>query len=334
MTAITAARADTAPNPLPHSSADSANTHVVERGDTLSAIAERNGVSLQALIKANPQIVNPDLIYPGDALNIPGGAQEQEQAPAAGADAQTSSAAPSAAPTQSGSAAATGAYTVKSGDTLWDIAKNNGVPLNKLIAANPQIANPNLIYPGDKINVPGGGGNGTAGTSGANGTNGTGNGSSPVGATTGSTAPNGNNAADIARQFLGENASSLKRSGKLPMNPNVPSDICCANFVSACLQKAGMLPNNLHTDSVSTLNNTLRQRGWHEVNPANAKPGDVVIIQSHGVSHTVMVESNNNGKLTLIGSNNRNPDGSQRITNGSADWALSHGGVILTPPGK
>jgi spore coat assembly protein SafA len=327
MTAVTAARADTAPNPLPHSSADSANTHVVERGDTLSAIAERNGVSLQALIKANPQIVNPDLIYPGDALNVP----EAEEASLTGADAEKPPVPSNAASTQSGSAAATGAYTVKSGDTLWDIAKNNGVPLNKLIAANPQIANPNLIYPGDKINVPSGGGNGT---SGANGTNGTGNSTSPMGATASSTAPNGNNAADIAKQFLGENASSLKRSGKLPMNPNVPSDICCANFVSACLQKAGMLPNNLHTDSVSTLNDTLRQRGWHEVNPANAKPGDVVMIQSHGVSHTVMVESNNNGKLTLIGSNNRNPDGSQRITNGSADWALSNGGVILTPPGK
>ncbi len=328
MTAIAAARADTAPNPSFHSSGDSAHTDMVEHGDTLSAIAQRNGVSLQALLKANPQIVNPDVIYPGDALNIPDG----EEAPATESGTQTSSASastPSAAPTQSGSSSANGAYTVKSGDTLWDVAKNNGVPLNKLIAANPQIANPNLIHPGDKINVPvGGSGNSSTG---ANDTSG---GSSPVGATTGSTSPNGNNAADIARQFLGENASSLKRSGKLPMNPNVPSDICCANFVSACLQKAGMLPNSLHTDSVSTLNNTLRQRGWHEVNPANAKPGDVVIIQSHGVSHTVMVESNHNGKLTLIGSNNRNADGSQRITDGSADWALSHGGVILTPPGK
>lgn len=322
MTAIAATRAEPAPNPALHSPQDSANTDVVEHGDTLSAIAQRNGVSLQALIKANPQIVNPDVIYPGDALNIPDGGE----APSTAAGAQAPSAAPSAAPTQSGGASANGTHTVKSGDTLWDIAKNNGVPLNKLIAANPQIANPNLIYPGDKINVPGNGGNGTPGT------NGTSNGSSPVGATTGSTSPNGNNAADVARQFLGENASSLKRSGKLPMNPNVPSDVCCANFVSACLQKAGMLPDSLHTDSVSTLNSTLRQRGWHEVNPANAKPGDVVIIQSNGVSHTVMVESNNNGQLTLIGSNNRNADGSQRITNGSADWALSNGGVILTPP--
>jgi|GEM_PF-2435432 len=46
--------------------------HTVRSGDTLSAIARQNGVSLNELIKANPQIANPDLIYPGDKINIPG----------------------------------------------------------------------------------------------------------------------------------------------------------------------------------------------------------------------------------------------------------------------
>jgi spore coat assembly protein SafA len=52
-------------------------THTVERGDTLSEIAEKNGVSLSALIAANPQIKNPDLIYPGEKISIPesGGAE-------------------------------------------------------------------------------------------------------------------------------------------------------------------------------------------------------------------------------------------------------------------
>ena len=49
-----------------------------------------------------------------------------------------------------------GEYTVVSGDTLWAIARRHGVSLNELIAANPQIANPDLIYPGDQINLPGG----------------------------------------------------------------------------------------------------------------------------------------------------------------------------------
>ena len=45
-------------------------------------------------------------------------------------------------------------YLVRKGDTLWGIAKRHGVELTALIAANPQIKNPNLIYPGDRVNIP------------------------------------------------------------------------------------------------------------------------------------------------------------------------------------
>lgn len=45
-------------------------------------------------------------------------------------------------------------YTVRKGDTLWGIAKRYGVTLTALIAANPQIKNPNLIYPGDRVTLP------------------------------------------------------------------------------------------------------------------------------------------------------------------------------------
>ena len=45
-------------------------------------------------------------------------------------------------------------YMVRKGDTLWGIAKRYGVALTALIAANPQIKNPNLIYPGDRVNIP------------------------------------------------------------------------------------------------------------------------------------------------------------------------------------
>ena len=43
---------------------------------------------------------------------------------------------------------------VKAGDTLSDIAKDKGVPVQDVINANPQIKNPDLIRPGEKVTVP------------------------------------------------------------------------------------------------------------------------------------------------------------------------------------
>lgn len=46
-------------------------TYTVVRGDALYKIADRYGVELRALIAANPQIENPDLIYPGQVISVP-----------------------------------------------------------------------------------------------------------------------------------------------------------------------------------------------------------------------------------------------------------------------
>ena len=56
--------------------------------------------------------------------------------------------------TTAAKSAAAETYTVRKGDTLWGIAKRYDVTLAALIAANPQIKNPNLIYPGDKVLIP------------------------------------------------------------------------------------------------------------------------------------------------------------------------------------
>jgi probable HAF family extracellular repeat protein len=45
-------------------------------------------------------------------------------------------------------------YTVLAGDTLWDIAARHAVSLAQLVAANPQIRNPDLIRVGDRVMIP------------------------------------------------------------------------------------------------------------------------------------------------------------------------------------
>jgi LysM repeat protein len=47
------------------------DTYTVQRGDTLSDIADRNGVSLSQLLAANPQIRNANVIDVGDKINLP-----------------------------------------------------------------------------------------------------------------------------------------------------------------------------------------------------------------------------------------------------------------------
>ena len=217
-------------------------------------------------------------------------------------------------------------YTVRSGDTLSGIAARNGTSVGALMAANPQIRDADMIYAGQTIRVPGGGG-GTGPTR-----------PDPEGPTRPEgPAPggNGSRAADIADDYLGRNASELKRSGDLPMNPNVPSNVCCANFVSAVLQEAGLMRG--HTDLVSgsnrngsgnpnSLGNMLIAQGWHVVPASQAKPGDVAIV-NHG-GHVELVHSNDNGRITLIGSNNVNADGTQRISYGQPYGDAWY----LTPP--
>ena len=112
--------------------------YTVVSGDTMYFIAQRFGVSLDALIAANPQIGDPSQIFPGDVLCVPGGAPDGGRVP-------------KHCPPGFG-----GRYTVVSGDTMYFIAQRFGVSLDALIAANPQIGDPNLIFPGDVLCVPGG----------------------------------------------------------------------------------------------------------------------------------------------------------------------------------
>ena len=49
---------------------------------------------------------------------------------------------------------AASSYTVVTGDTLWKVALKTTTGMDELIQANLQIPNINVIYPGQKLNIP------------------------------------------------------------------------------------------------------------------------------------------------------------------------------------
>ena len=124
-------------------------SYKVRSGDTMSAIAARNHVSLASLERANPQVKNPNMIYIGESLNIPGSKDTFTPAPA---------------PKKSSGGSSGGSYIVRSGDTMSGIAARHGVSLGALEAANPQVRNPNMIQVGERLNLPGGSKSGSSGS--------------------------------------------------------------------------------------------------------------------------------------------------------------------------
>jgi LysM repeat protein len=80
------APAPAAPAPLAATSAPAAGSYTIKAGDTLSAIASRNGVKLPDLLSAN-KLGMTSIIYPGSKLVIPGASAQPApaapQAPAA-----------------------------------------------------------------------------------------------------------------------------------------------------------------------------------------------------------------------------------------------------------
>ena len=111
--------ADMPPTPPPPPPA-SGQVYTVQRGDTLRKIADRLNTTVDAILKVNPQIYNPNLIYAGQVINLPAGLST---------------------------------YVVQRGDTLRIIAARFGTSVESLLSLNPQITNANLIYVGQVIRV-------------------------------------------------------------------------------------------------------------------------------------------------------------------------------------
>jgi beta-lactamase class A len=115
------------------SATEAATSYLIQPGDTLLAIAASTGVPMDRLIGIN-SLNNPDLIIAGQALRLRGGGSTDQVAAATAGPAK---------------------YTVKQGDTLWVIARDNGVALDALIAANT-LSDADKLTIGQQLNMPAG----------------------------------------------------------------------------------------------------------------------------------------------------------------------------------
>ncbi|MCC7376998.1 MAG: LysM peptidoglycan-binding domain-containing protein [Verrucomicrobiales bacterium] len=122
----------------------SGNEHIVKKGDIIRDIAKHYGVTEKAILDANPN-VKPRNMKVGDKLVIP--------APAPAAVAHT---APDTGAPAGGSTAAVAtsgeSYVVKAGDNLTKIAKQFGVTVKQLRAAN-NIKSDRLV-PKQRLVIP------------------------------------------------------------------------------------------------------------------------------------------------------------------------------------
>lgn len=139
-------------------------TYKVVVADNLWLIAQKKQVDFAALLKANPQIKNKNLIYPGQEINLPAtftDAKERTKATKAldGANAWTNKKEatknlPSHVATNKKQPAKKKTTKVLAGATLWSIAKDNHVSVPELVKANPQIKDKNLIYKEQTLTIP------------------------------------------------------------------------------------------------------------------------------------------------------------------------------------
>lgn len=114
---------------VPTTNSSIENIYIVRSGDTLSQIALNFNTTVSAIANLNG-ITNVNLIYTGQRLIIPGDSSADGCVHDCGHK----------------------LYTVKSGDTLWSIARRYGTSIANIVRLN-RIGNPNLIYPGQIFRI-------------------------------------------------------------------------------------------------------------------------------------------------------------------------------------
>ncbi len=161
---------------------------------------------------------------------------------------------------------AVSAYTVKSGDNLTRIAAQNGVSLASLIAANPQIANPNRIKPGEVLTVP--------------------SASTAAGGKAAQKADGTAAATGTAGGTYTPNAQALRTADVAQANAGAKSQGMCYKWVKQSLLKSGAVSDFIPGVAAKGAGPELEKRGFVNImgrngsnirSPYDAPPGAVLV---------------------------------------------------------
>jgi len=137
---------------LPQSSKSKVLTHTIKKGDSLYSIARNNHTTVDALKKAN-KIKSEKNLKLGQLLTIPLPAAENKKAETKVAKAESSKKKSKVASAQIASKTKMLTHTVKKGDSLYIIAKNNHTTVKALREAN-KIKSGKSLKLGQLINIP------------------------------------------------------------------------------------------------------------------------------------------------------------------------------------
>ena len=116
------------------SSNGSMTSYTVRRGDNLWKIASKFGTTISSLKRANGLVSNE--IYPGNTLKVPGNSSSNAYASAVDDKADSDFV----------------YYTIRRGDTLWEIAKKHEVEVDELADWN-NIRSKSRLYPGERLKI-------------------------------------------------------------------------------------------------------------------------------------------------------------------------------------
>ena len=138
----------------------SAKTYTIKSGDTLSAIAAKHSTTVKKLKTWND--LKSDLIFPGQVIKVSTGSSESSTSTDSFSEDVTDSSS-----SDNTNVSTTKTYTVKSGDTLYQIANKHSITVSQLMSWN-DLSN-TIIYPAQVLKVTKPSTNGTTDSSGSSG---------------------------------------------------------------------------------------------------------------------------------------------------------------------